>query len=217
MSSLVRHIFVGVAAGVATGLLIALLLVGPLRLALLREAALALVAVDPPPARVDAVAIHGGGDNAGLRELPAVAMLRAGRTTTLVPMGGLAPPGDPDRTYAGAVERRLRALGAAPGSILRLDVGATTTEELRALRRLAEQKGWRRIAISSSPWHTRRVALSAARAFAGSAIRYSVIAAPEAEFDLEAWWRSPEGAGTIGREWLKLLATVVGAEALAAL
>src|SRR5687767_5260097 len=117
------------------------LLVPPARDALigvaLRPLGSALVVTSSLPPRVDAVAVLGGGDGRGSREAPAAQLLKGGRAGVTVALGGKLPPTDPDQTYAGAVARRLRAQGVPPGAIVRVDEGASTAGELRALRRLA--------------------------------------------------------------------------------
>jgi uncharacterized SAM-binding protein YcdF (DUF218 family) len=161
----------------------------------------ALVSVDRPPARVDAVAVHGGGIGRE-RERTALALLRQGAAGTIVALGGPLPPHDPDRTYAGAVRRRLAELDAPPERVVALPEGLSTRAELVALRRLAERRGWRSLALSTSSWHTLRVRLTAAEVFAGSTISWSVVAGPDE--DGPAWWASPHRRWIVLGEWLKI-------------
>jgi uncharacterized SAM-binding protein YcdF (DUF218 family) len=174
-----------------------------LRGALLGAVAHALVADDPPPAHVDAVAIHGGGSPAREREIPAALMLGT-QAEVVVAMGGRLPCCDPDITYAGATLRRLRELGVDEERIVALNKGLSTEGELRALRELAEARGWRSLAISTTPWHTRRAGIIARDVFAGSGIAIAEIAMPGAEADLDGWWRTPYGRVVVLGEWWKL-------------
>jgi uncharacterized SAM-binding protein YcdF (DUF218 family) len=168
----------------------------------------ALVAVDSPPPRVDAVAVHGGGGTAAERERAALALVRAGVTDTIVALGGRLPRGDPDMTYAGAVLRRLNEIGAEPATIVRLDRGLSTGGELAALRELAEERGWRSLALATSSWHTRRVRLLAERTFAGSPIAWYVVAAGLGDVREDDWWRMPDSPRAILAEWAKIAALV---------
>jgi uncharacterized SAM-binding protein YcdF (DUF218 family) len=172
---------------------------------LLPAAGHALVAYDPSPTRVDAVAVHGGGGMDWSREIPAALML-GDRADWIVAMGGPLPCCDPDITYAGATMRRLRELGLHHDNrVLALEKGLSTDGELRALRELAEVRGWRSLALSTSTWHTRRAAAAARRVFAGSGIAVSVVALPTGDVDLDRWWRSYYGRRAIPGEWAKLL------------
>jgi uncharacterized SAM-binding protein YcdF (DUF218 family) len=176
--------------------------------AALRTVARELVAVDPVPAHVDAVAVHGGGPPSRVRERPAAAMLASGAADVVVAMGGTLPLGDPDGTYAGAVVRRLDEIGVDRARVVRMDEGLSTEGELVALRRLAESRGWHSLALSSSAWHTRRVRFLADRIFAGSGIELSVVADPAGDVSLDGWWRRPYGRLIVLSEWLKLAVAV---------
>jgi uncharacterized SAM-binding protein YcdF (DUF218 family) len=170
----------------------------------LRLLAEALVQVDEPPAHADAVAVHGGGEADGSREKAAIALWKDGRADRLVAMGGPLPPGDPDITYARGVARRLRADGVPNEAILRLEAGGSTAGELVALRRLAEAEGWRRVVLSSSRWHTRRIALLAGQVFRASPVAWSVVAPPGFGFDVDRWWEERPARDVVLGEWAKI-------------
>lgn len=163
----------------------------------------ALVVADAPPDHLDAVAIHGGGDSSAERERPAVALVRAGRADRLVALGGALPAGDPDLTYAGATVRRLRERGAADLPVERLEQGYSTWGELLALRQLAVERGWTSLGLATSPWHARRVAILARRAFAGTGVRWSLVVEPTSPA-MARWWASPRGRVLVLGEWLKV-------------
>ena len=174
-----------------------------LRATLLGGVGRALVAYDVPPAHVDAVAIHGGGSPAREREVPAAQLLGT-RANAVVAMGGPLPCCDPDISYAGATVRRLRELGVDDARIVVLNKGLSTEGELRALRALAEARGWRSLAISTSAWHTRRAGTIARDVFAGSGIAVTEIAMPAPDVDVNGWWRTPYGRTIVFGEWWKL-------------
>jgi len=168
--------------------------------ALLHLLATGLVRVDVPPPHLDAVAVHGGGSPLYERERPAVDLLKSGAADWIVAMGGTLPPGDPDLTYAGATVRRLNELEVDLDRVIRIDQGLSTQTELAALRRVAEGRGWHKVALSSSPWHTRRVAMTAERVFDGSGIGWSVITGSPP--GLDGWWSAPSNPVPV--EWFKI-------------
>jgi len=170
----------------------------------LRLVAEALVQVDEPPARVDAVAVHGGGAENASRELAAISLWKDGRVGRFVAMGGPLPAGDPDVTYARAVERRLRANGVPDGVIVPMPAGNSTAGELIALRRLAEAEGWRHVVLTSSRWHTRRIALLAGQVFRGSSVGWTVTGPPELGFRAEGWWGDRRARDIVLGEWAKI-------------
>lgn len=202
----------GVLLAAAACLLAALALPSVLavaRAAALRMAVEALVQVDEPPAHVDAAAVHGGGAENAARELPAILLWRDGRADRVVAMGGRLPPGDPDITYARGVERRLRAHGVPDEAIVRLDAGSSTAGELVALRRLAEAEGWRQVVLSSSRWHTRRIALLAGQVFRGSPVGWTVIGPPDVGFEVDRWWDDRRDRDLVLSEWAKIVFALV--------
>jgi uncharacterized SAM-binding protein YcdF (DUF218 family) len=153
---------------------------------------------------VDAVAIHGGGGASGDRELPAVALWREGRTARLVALGGALPLGDPDVTYARAVARRLAAMGVPAEAVRLLEVGSSTSEEMLALREVAEAEGWRSIALSTSRWHSRRAAIIADQVFGGSAIAWTIVVPDELDFPADRWWQERRSRELVYGEWAKV-------------
>ena len=163
-----------------------------------------LVVEHPMPDRVDAVAIHGGGGANAERELAALAMWREGRAGRIVAMGGPLPLGDRDVTYAGAVQRRLREVGAPPDAVQSLPVGASSGEELLALRGLAEREGWTAVALATSRWHSRRVALLAGQVFDGSGVDWRVVVPANYGFEPDRWWEQPRASRLVTGEWLKI-------------
>lgn len=163
-----------------------------------------LVVADEPPAHADAIAIHGGGAVDAAREQLATRLWREGRVARVVALGGALPLGDPDVTYARAVERRLRQAGLPDDALLRLDEGSSTGEEVMAVRALAEREGWQHVVLVSTAWHTRRVSIAAGQTFAGSPVGWTVAAPTELGFDADAWWSDRATRGIVLGEWLRI-------------
>ncbi|TAK20141.1 MAG: YdcF family protein [Chloroflexota bacterium] len=122
----------------------------------------------------NAIAVHGGGDEAATRERVAWRLYEAGIANVIVALGGRLPPGDPDMTYANAVARRLLAIGTPRDAIAMSESGSSTSGELRALRDLARANGWRSVVLVTSPRHARRVDIVADRVLRSGGIDFTV-------------------------------------------
>ena len=163
-----------------------------------------LVVAQEAPAHADAVAVHGGGGPGAERERAAATLWREGRADRVLAMGGPLPDGDPDGTYARAVERRLRQVGVPTEAVRVLPLGSSTAEELHALRQVAEVEGWASVVVATSRWHSRRVSLIAGQVFADSEIRWSVIVPEQMDLAVDRWWDSRRTRNLVVGEWLKV-------------
>jgi uncharacterized SAM-binding protein YcdF (DUF218 family) len=90
------------------------------------------------------------------------------------------------------------------------DVVATTYAEARALRRLAQEQGWRSLIVVTSPYHTRRSRIIFRAAFAGSGVTIVVRAMKQHWYHADNWWRFPDSQETTAREYLKLALYLLG-------
>jgi uncharacterized SAM-binding protein YcdF (DUF218 family) len=101
------------------------------------------------------------------------------------------------RPYAGISElmdRDLQNRGVPAADVLRFPQNASDTrEEAEALRGLITQKGWRRILLVTSNYHTRRASYIFRKVFPAS-IGVSVVPARDIEFDPDSWWETRQGA-----------------------
>jgi uncharacterized SAM-binding protein YcdF (DUF218 family) len=84
----------------------------------------------------------------------------------------------------------------------------STREEVAAMATLLRGMGAHSLILVTSDYHTGR----AGRLFRAAApdLRVYVVAAPDAEFQLESWWRSREGRKNVAMEWSKTVATWFG-------
>jgi hypothetical protein len=100
------------------------------------------------------------------------------------------------RPYAGIAELEehdLTSRGVPPSAVVRFAHHAENTrEEALELRRLISERGWSRMVVVTSNYHTRRARYICLRTFPpGSVLR--VVAARDAEFDADNWWRTRRG------------------------
>ncbi len=100
------------------------------------------------------------------------------------------------RRYAGIAELMQRDLverGVPAEAVVRLSHTAENTrEEAQAVKVLVIQRGWHRILVVTSNYHTRRTGYIYRRVFP-AAIEVRVIPALDSGFDPEHWWQSRQG------------------------
>jgi len=74
-----------------------------------------------------------------------------------------------------------------------------TKDESAAIAQLISARGWKRILLVTSNYHTRRSRFLADREFPeGTILR--VVAAPDSDYDPQAWWRTRAGVKIFGHE-----------------
>jgi uncharacterized SAM-binding protein YcdF (DUF218 family) len=146
--------------------------------------------VDEPDAHADVMFVLSDDNYAGDRATHAAQLYRRGVAPLIVASGRLL------RAYAGIgelIEHDLLADGVPAGSILKFPTRATNTrDEAEAFLGLATAKGWKRILIVTSNYHTRRTRFIYSRVFP-SDIAVSVASAPDSEFDPAHWWETRAG------------------------
>jgi uncharacterized SAM-binding protein YcdF (DUF218 family) len=84
----------------------------------------------------------------------------------------------------------------------------STRDEVAAIAPLLRRMGAHSVILVTSDFHTGR----AGRLFRAAApdLEVHVVAAPDAEFQLERWWKTREGRKNIAMEWSKTVATWLG-------
>jgi uncharacterized SAM-binding protein YcdF (DUF218 family) len=123
------------------------------------------------------------------------------------------PGGDALRAAVDAVPYRRRhffvvvdAGGAQIVSVGRRRFG--TRHELRCLARLAAERRWGSVVVTSSAFHLRRASLAARRIFRGSGVSIAYLAVPR-DLDRYApgtWRRTFRGVRVVASEFVKLAA-----------
>jgi uncharacterized SAM-binding protein YcdF (DUF218 family) len=138
----------------------------------------------------DAIIVIGDDNLAGDRASKAAALFRAGWAPQVVASGRMLRP------YAGVAEliaRDLESQGVPSAAVVRFaHYASNTREEAEALRGLVTERGWRRILLVTSNYHTRRARYIFRHVFP-AALAIAVIPAQDSQFDPGSWWQSPNG------------------------
>jgi uncharacterized SAM-binding protein YcdF (DUF218 family) len=159
-----------------------------MRVPLLRAAGAYWVRSDAPE-RADAILVLGNDDVAGDRARRAADLYRAGWAPVVVASGRFLRP---YFSVAELIERDLARDGVPARAIVAFPQHAThTLAEAIALRGFCQSRGWRRVLVVTSNYHTRRTRYIFRKLFP-PAIEVLVIAAPDQNYDPDAWWRSRE-------------------------
>lgn len=146
--------------------------------------------VDESPQTSDAIVILGDDNYNGDRATQAAELFKAGWAPRIVASGRYLRP------YAGIAELEshdLEAHGVPESAIVPFAHHADDTrEECIALGQLISSRGWKRILLVTSNYHTRRSKYICERAFPqGTVLR--AIAAPDSEYNPQDWWQSRTG------------------------
>lgn len=109
------------------------------------------------------------------------------------------------RPYAGIAElmrRDLAERGVPAEAIVQFSHTAENTrEEAQALRRLVAERGWRRLLVVTSNYHTRRARYIFHRVMPED-LRVRLAAARDSDFDPDHWWQTRLGLKLFFRETL---------------
>jgi uncharacterized SAM-binding protein YcdF (DUF218 family) len=105
-------------------------------------------------------------------------------------------------------------LGVPADAILLLGGGMdNTAHEANTVRGAVVSRGWRRLIVVTSKFHTRRTGLAFRREFAGTPVEIIVRASRHDRSDPARWWRSRPDVRYVLSELPKLLAYWLGAGA----
>jgi len=200
------------ALGIALIALLALAGVAALAHApLLRATGRALV-VDDPRERADAIVVVAG--STPTREETAARLYREGwgprvlvsrqfvprRVQRLIEMGARR------LDFQGESVAALTAYGVPRDAIVTLDQPVEITEtEMRAVAAAARERGWRRVILVTTSFHTRRVQIIWRRE-SGGAIEGRLAAVPDECAAGDAWWWRRRCSEEVLHEYLGLLA-----------
>lgn len=87
-----------------------------------------------------------------------------------------------------------------------------TAQEANLLRAIAQARGWRRVIIVTSKYHTRRAAFAFRRGLEGTGAEVVMRASRYDSSDPARWWRHRSDLRFAVSEWQKLLAYYLGVE-----
>jgi uncharacterized SAM-binding protein YcdF (DUF218 family) len=161
--------------------------------------------VDDRPEQADAIVVLGDDNFGGDRAVRAAQLFRGGMASTVVASGRLLRP------YAGVaelIERDLQTQGVPASAILRFPQrAANTREEAQALRDLAAGRGWRRVLVVTSNYHTRRARYIFRKVFPPQ-LGVLIISAQDSDYDPDRWWETRQGRKLFFLETAGYLAAV---------
>ena len=105
----------------------------------------------------------------------------------------------------------LQQLGVPADRTLMLSVAVdNTAQEAEALHDLVRARGWRRVIVVTSKYHTRRSRFGFGREFAGSGTDIIVRSSRFDASDPAHWWRARPDVRFVLEEWGKLIAYRLG-------
>lgn len=172
---------------------------------------------EDPLVRADAILVLAG--TRMERPLEAVDLFRAGYAphivlTRQVPDGGieaLRARGIELRSDAEAARDVMIRLGVpADAVIVTAQVHDNTAHEAHTLRLLATERGWRRVIVITSKFHTRRAKFALRRELRDTPIDIVVRGTRYDDADPAHWWRTRSGIRWAFSETTKLVAYVLG-------
>lgn len=153
----------------------------------------------------DVIIVIGDDDFAANRATEAAALFRAGWAPQVVASGRMLRP---YTSIADFMARDLESQGVPTSAIVRFSHRAQDTlEEADGLRVLVAQKGWRRILLVTSNYHTRR-ARYIFRKLLPASVSVEVAGASDPGFEPATWWESRQGRKTFFLEAVGYLVAV---------
>jgi uncharacterized SAM-binding protein YcdF (DUF218 family) len=146
--------------------------------------------VDESPETSDAIVILSDDDYGAVRASRAADLFKASWAPRIVASGRFLRP---YASIAELMQHDLTDRGVPETAVVRLPNRARNTlEEAGAVSTLLSSRGWKKILVVTSNYHTRRARFIYERVLApGTQLR--VIAAPDPAYDPNSWWRTREG------------------------
>jgi len=171
----------------------------------LLRAAAGLCIVQDAIEPADVIVVIGDDDFNADRAAEAATLFHSGWAPQVVASGRMLRPYS---SMADLIARDLQSRDVPNSAIVRFSHRANDTlEEADALRVLIAEKGWRRILLVTSNYHTRR-ARYIFRKVLPQNVRLQVAGAPDSEFQPRTWWETRQGRKTFFLETLGYLVAV---------
>jgi uncharacterized SAM-binding protein YcdF (DUF218 family) len=159
--------------------------------------------VDEPPAAADAIVILGDDNYFAERAERAAQLYRAGDAPRVVASGRFLRP---YATVADLMMHDLKERGVPESAIVRLPHrAANTQEEAEVNAHLIHERGWKRILLVTSNYHTRRSRYIFERVLPPGTTLV-VVSAPDTAYNPDRWWESHEGRSIFFHEFGGMLA-----------
>ncbi|MEL6590762.1 MAG: YdcF family protein, partial [Bacteroidota bacterium] len=129
---------------------------------------------------------------------PRIISLGSGVSPTLAALGN--PITDAE------IGRRALIMGGIDSSrIEAVPIGSSTFEESEEVLGFSQVRGYQKIIILTSKFHTRRVANVFREKFREAGIEVVILGAEPKTYELEEWWESEEALLFVNNEYVKLL------------
>jgi uncharacterized SAM-binding protein YcdF (DUF218 family) len=144
----------------------------------------------------DVILILAGDDN-GERVVEGVRLYRTGWAKRLLMSGG---PLAWRLTAAEWMKKQAVASGVPPAAVLIQDRSRSTLEDARFSLPLIKERGWRRVILVTSPYHTRRAKKIFEKSWRDEGIELIVVPAAS-QFEPRRWWSRHEDAARVGWEY----------------
>lgn len=153
-----------------------------------------------PLSVVDAVVVLGG--DASHRAPHGAALFSAGLAPVVLAVGGIESDGTRSQAYKTA--RQLQNHGVPDERILVSgQYEPSTLQEARATADYASDRGWSRVIVVTSPYHTWRAGALFEEELASLQVEVLTAPAPEDPFDPESWWTDSRQRRQVRNEYLK--------------
>jgi uncharacterized SAM-binding protein YcdF (DUF218 family) len=158
--------------------------------------------VDQGPVASDAIVILGDDNYPADRATRAAELVKAGWAPRVIASGRYLRP---SASIAELEEHDLIDRGVPASAVVRLAHRAENTrDEAEAISQFIGSKGWKRIIVVTSNYHTRRSRYICERLFpAGTALR--VVAARDSDFDPDNWWHTRLGVKIFAHELVGMI------------
>ena len=161
--------------------------------------------VDETPISADAIVMLGDDNYSADRAARAAQLYKAGWAPRVVASGRYLRP---YASISELEERDLTDRGVPKAAVVRFAHHAENTkDEAAALAQLISARGWKRILLVTSNYHTRRSQYLAEREFPEKTI-LRVIAAPDSDYDPDDWWRTRGGLKIFSHECVGIIVSM---------
>lgn len=149
--------------------------------------------VDESPQASDAIVILSDDDYDAVRASRASDLFKADWAPRIVASGRFLRP---YASIAELMQHDLTDRGVAPDAVVRFPNRARNTlEEAESVSTFLASRGWKKIVVVTSNYHTRRARYIYEHVLApGTELR--MVAAPDPAYDPNSWWRTREGLKT---------------------
>jgi uncharacterized SAM-binding protein YcdF (DUF218 family) len=161
--------------------------------------------VDDNPVASDAIVVLGDDNYLADRATRAAELIRAGWAPRVIASGRYLRP---YASIAELEERDLIARGVPATAVVRFaHYGEDTRGEAAAIAQFIASKGWKRIIVVTSNYHTRRARYICERSFPQGTTLH-MVAARDADFDPDSWWDHGRGVKIFAHELVGMIAAM---------